>query len=68
MSSPLISVVVSTHAAERHIRGCLEMLLRQTVADRLEIIVIDSGSPELERVSTHQRAMPTMFGGSRRRP
>jgi len=53
MSSPLISVVVSTHAAERHIRGCLEMLLRQTVADRLEIIVIDSGSgsgsPELER-------------------
>jgi len=49
MSSPLISVAVSTRAAERHIRGCLEMLLRQTVADRLEIIVIDSGSPELER-------------------
>ena len=27
-------------------RGCLDNLLRQTLGQRLEIIVIDSGSPE----------------------
>lgn len=29
-------------------RGCLEDLLRQTIARDLEIIVVDSGSPERE--------------------
>jgi tetratricopeptide (TPR) repeat protein len=49
MSDPLISVVVSTYAGERRIRRCLEILEGQTVSDRLEILVIDSGSPEDER-------------------
>ena len=49
MRNPLVSVVVSTYRGERFLRGCLEMLLSQSISDRLEIIVIDSGSPEDER-------------------
>ena len=41
--------MVSTYANESLIRGSLEMLLRQKGADQLEIIVIDSGSPQDER-------------------
>ena len=41
--------MVSTYANESLIRGNLEMLLRQKGADRLEVIVIDSGSPQDER-------------------
>jgi len=44
----LLTAVVSTYKAERHIEGCLENLESQTIADRLEIIVIDSGSPQNE--------------------
>ncbi|MBU3702185.1 MAG: glycosyltransferase, partial [Acidimicrobiia bacterium] len=46
---PLVTVAVSTHAAERRLGRCLDMLLAQTIGDRLEVIVIDSGSPEDER-------------------
>jgi glycosyltransferase involved in cell wall biosynthesis len=45
---PLVSAVVSTYRAERFMKGCLEDLEAQTIADRLEIIVVDSGSPEGE--------------------
>lgn len=44
-----LSAIVSTYNAERLIRGCLESLERQTIADRLEIIVIDAASQEDER-------------------
>ena len=48
-TDPLVTVVVSTYAAERLLGPCLEMLMGQTLGDRLEVIVIDSGSPEDER-------------------
>jgi len=44
-----VSVAVSTYCGEELIGSCIEGLEAQTIADELEIIVIDSGSPENER-------------------
>lgn len=44
----LVSAVVSTYNSERFIRGCIEDLEDQTIADRLEIIVVNSHSSENE--------------------
>jgi glycosyltransferase involved in cell wall biosynthesis/Tfp pilus assembly protein PilF len=46
---PRISVLVSTYNAEKYLRACLADLEEQTIADQLEIIVIDSGSEQKER-------------------
>ena len=58
----LVSAIVSTYNAERFIRGKLEDLEAQTIADRIEIIVIDSGSLENERtvVEEFQRRYPNV--------
>jgi glycosyltransferase involved in cell wall biosynthesis len=47
-SKYLVSTVVSTYNSEHFIRGCLEDLENQTIADKLEIIVVDSGSQQNE--------------------
>jgi glycosyltransferase involved in cell wall biosynthesis len=44
----LVSAIVSTYNSETFIRGCLEDLESQTIADRLEIIVVNSGSEQNE--------------------
>lgn len=60
--SYLISAIVSTYNSERFLRGCLEDLLSQTISDRLEIIVVDSGSIENEGaiVREFQSAYPNI--------
>jgi glycosyltransferase involved in cell wall biosynthesis/Tfp pilus assembly protein PilF len=45
----LVSAIVSTYNSERFIRGCLDDLESQTIAEYLEIIVVDSGSEENEK-------------------
>jgi len=44
----LVSAIVSTYNSKRFIRGCLEDLENQTIADRLEIVVVNSGSEQNE--------------------
>jgi glycosyltransferase involved in cell wall biosynthesis len=44
----LVSAIVSTYNSERFLRGCLDDLERQTIANNLEIIVVNSGSQENE--------------------
>jgi glycosyltransferase involved in cell wall biosynthesis len=53
-SEYLVSAVVSTYNSERFIRGCLEDLEHQTIADKLEIIVVNSGSQENEEEIVHE--------------
>jgi glycosyltransferase involved in cell wall biosynthesis len=44
----LVSAIVSTYNSERFLRGCLDDLEQQTIADKLEVIVVNSGSQENE--------------------
>lgn len=48
VTDPTVTVVVSTYAAERLLSDCLDMVLSQSIGDQLEVIVVDSGSPERE--------------------
>jgi tetratricopeptide (TPR) repeat protein len=45
----LVTAIVSTYNSEKYIEGCLQDLLSQTIANRLEVIVVDSGSQQNER-------------------
>ena len=44
----LVSAIVSTYNAEKFLRGCLDDLIQQTIADKLEIIIVNSGSEQDE--------------------
>ena len=45
----LVSAIISIYNCEKFIRGCLEDLERQTIADRIEIVAVNSGSQENEK-------------------
>jgi glycosyltransferase involved in cell wall biosynthesis len=54
-SSPVqVSAIVAAYNSERFIEGCLPDLEAQTIADRLEIIVVDSASEQNEDAVVRQ--------------
>ena len=44
----LVSAIVSVYNCERFIEGCLEDLENQTIADKIEIVIVNSGSQQNE--------------------
>ena len=46
--NPLVSAIVSSYNSEKFFRGKIIDLLEQTIADQLEIIVVNSGSTQNE--------------------
>lgn len=61
-SEYLVTAIVSTYASAEFIGDCLGDLVRQTIADRLEILVVDAASPQNERtvVEQFQRQHPNI--------
>ncbi|MBU5611473.1 tetratricopeptide repeat protein [Geomonas azotofigens] len=47
-NGPLVSAIVVTRNRESHVRECLTALMEQTIADRMEVILVDQGSDECE--------------------
>jgi glycosyltransferase involved in cell wall biosynthesis/predicted Zn-dependent protease len=45
---PVVTAIISTYNSERFMVACMEDVLAQTIQDKLEILVIDSGSRENE--------------------
>jgi glycosyltransferase involved in cell wall biosynthesis len=48
MDKPVLSAIISTYNSEKFIKGKILDLLDQTVADKMEIIIINSGSQQNE--------------------
>ena len=51
-----VSAIVSAYKSERFLRGCLDDLEAQTMVERLEIVVVNSGSPEAEHAIVSEYA------------
>jgi glycosyltransferase involved in cell wall biosynthesis len=50
----LVSAIISTYNSEKFLSGCLEDLEHQTIADKMEIIVVNSGSQENEETIVYE--------------
>jgi glycosyltransferase involved in cell wall biosynthesis/GT2 family glycosyltransferase len=59
---PIVSALVSVYNCEKFMRGCLEDLEAQSIADRLEIVVVNTGSEQGEEniVREFQKRYPNI--------
>ena len=48
-NNPLVSVIISTYNSEKFMEGRLLDLINQTIFNKIEIIIIDSGSEQNEK-------------------
>src|SRR3989304_3715745 len=48
LKSPLVSVIISTYNSEKFIERKILDLLQQSIVDRMEIIIVNSGSEQNE--------------------
>ncbi len=57
-----VTAIVSTYASEGFIKECLDDLVRQTIFDQMEIVIVDSGSPEAEKdiILEYQQRFPNI--------
>ncbi len=61
--APALSIVIPTHKRPAILSACLEHLERQTIADRIEVIVVSDGHDPAttEAVTAQQWKMPVKF-------
>ena len=43
---PKLSIIIPVHNAEKHIEKCLNSLMRQTLKEKIEIIIVNDGSTD----------------------
>jgi FkbM family methyltransferase len=60
--TPVVTAIVSTYNSERFMASCMDDMVAQTILNKLEILVIDSGSQENERsvVERYQKRFPNI--------
>lgn len=46
IEKPLVSVIVPVHNVETYLTRCVESLLKQSIADKLEVILVENGSSD----------------------
>jgi glycosyltransferase involved in cell wall biosynthesis len=58
-----ISVVISTYKSEKFMTECLEELIKQTIFEHLEIMIVDAASPQQEKdiVNSYQKKYDNIF-------
>lgn len=49
-----VTAIVSVYKAERFLRQCLEDIVRQTIFEQTEVIIVDACSPENEGAIAHE--------------
>jgi glycosyltransferase involved in cell wall biosynthesis len=54
MNRPLVSAIVSTYNSEEFIRGRLDNLIEQTIFDKIEIVIVNSGSEQKEETIVNE--------------
>lgn len=64
----IVSAIVSVYNAERFLRGCLDDLRAQTIADDVEIVVVDAASPQNEAAIVREYDGVVYIRAPRREP